>query len=70
MSTKCDGDKMFEILSKYSVERKVDKTDEAILDRLSKAKYIEYRLKEGGVVYAKATPLSKELLACSLKTTS
>ena len=70
MSTKGDGDKMFEILTKYSVERKVDKDDEAILDRLSQAKYIEYKLRDGGVVYAKATPSSKELLAVLQKTTS
>ena len=69
MSKDGKGDRMFEILTKYREERMVDEADEEMLDKLVMAKYIEYTLKEGGVVYAKATPTSKELLAGSQKTT-
>jgi|GEM_PF-1819291 len=70
MSTKGEGDKMYEILTKYSVERKVDEADEEILDRLALAKFIEYSLKEGGAVYAKATRSSKGLFDGSQRNTS
>jgi len=68
MSTDGKGDRMFEVLTKYREERVVDEADEEMLDKLVLAKYAEYILKEGGAVYAKATPISKELLAGSQKT--
>ena len=69
MGTKGEGDEMFEVLSKYCEEKEVDAADEEALDRLAMANYIEYTLKDGGVVFARATPSAKELLPCSGKTT-
>ena len=69
MQFKGEGDKMLEILSKYSEGRAVDEADEEVLDLLVQAKCIEYSLKKGGIVYAKANQLGRELLSGSQKTT-
>ena len=68
MNTKSEGNKMLEILSKYSEERVVDEADVEMLDILVQSKSVEYVLKKEGIVHAKASQMGKALLSGSSKT--